>query len=74
MAGTLKLSNSASIKLTSGNTPLWIGPLLTGTSSLRGRQGLPMVKCIFSKQGLGKCKLVKGKEGDKWREVSCWYE
>jgi len=39
-----------------GNTPLWIGTLLTGTSSLRGRQGLPTVKRIFSKVRLGKCK------------------
>jgi hypothetical protein len=30
----------------------------TGTSYLIGRLGLPSVKLIFSKQVLGKCKIV----------------
>jgi hypothetical protein len=37
----------------SGITPLRIGPLLTGTSCLKGRQRIPTVKCVFSKRGLG---------------------
>jgi len=37
--------------------------------SLRKRYGLPMVKCIFSKRRLGKCKPVTRREGNKKRRA-----
>jgi hypothetical protein len=36
-----------------------------GTNYLKGRWGLPKVKHVFSKRGLGKCKPVRGSKGDK---------
>jgi hypothetical protein len=41
-----------------GKFSFGIGPLLTETSYLKGRSGLPTVKLIFSKRGLGKSKTV----------------
>ena len=46
---------------TSGNTPLSTGPLLTGTGYLGRRQGLPTVKRVLSKRGLGKRKTSEEK-------------
>ena len=53
-----------------GNSPLWMGPLLTGQSYLKGRYLLPTVKRIFPKPGLGNRKLVRGSEGDKNKELT----
>ena len=59
---------------TSGNTHLWIGSLLTGTSFVKGRWGLQTVKRVFSKRMFGgwkhwcKLKAIKSESEVKWSE------